>query len=111
MESCKHFVDDIECSISAVSGAPISIKGKGRLKCKRLGQDEQNPFIRSLDPPDLTPRDFFLRGYVKDQVHQPTMPQSLRELRQRISRVMASVVKCSCEVHGKKSDITLTSAQ
>jgi hypothetical protein len=31
------FVGNIDYNVSAASGAPITVKGKWRLKCKRLG--------------------------------------------------------------------------
>jgi len=34
--------------------------------------------------PDATPCDFFLRGYVKDQVYVPPLPASIPELKARI---------------------------
>ena len=34
--------------------------------------------------PDATPCDFFLWGYVKDQVYVPTLPASIPELKVRI---------------------------
>ena len=34
--------------------------------------------------PDATPRDFFLWGYVKDQVYVPPLPASIPELKVRI---------------------------
>ena len=34
--------------------------------------------------PDATPCDFFLRGYVKDQVYVPPLPASIPELKVRI---------------------------
>jgi hypothetical protein len=41
--------------LSATSGAPIIIEGKWHLKCKKLEQDDQDPFLGPLDPPNLTP--------------------------------------------------------
>jgi hypothetical protein len=41
--------------------------------------------------PHLIPCDFYLWGYVKDQVYQPLMPQSLRELQERILQAIANV--------------------
>lgn len=35
--------------------------------------------------PDLTPCDFFLWGYIKDQVYKKGMPKTLAELRERIT--------------------------
>jgi len=34
--------------------------------------------------PDATPRDFFVWGYVKDQVYIPPLPTSISELKVRI---------------------------
>jgi hypothetical protein len=51
-------------------------------------QDRQDSHPSS---PDLTPRDFYLWGYVKDQVYQSPMPQTLREIRQQISQGIANV--------------------
>jgi primosomal protein N'' len=41
--------------------------------------------------PDFTQCDVHLRGYVKEQVYQPPMPQSLRELREQISQATDNV--------------------
>jgi hypothetical protein len=40
--------------------------------------------------PDITPCDFYLGGYVKDQVCQPPMPQSIPELQDWISQAAAN---------------------
>ena len=39
---------------------------------------------RTLSSPDATPCDFFLWGYVKDQVYVPPLPASIPELKVRI---------------------------
>lgn len=41
--------------------------------------------------PDLTPCDFFLWGYIKDNVYVPPLPQTLEELKHRIEEVAATV--------------------
>ncbi|PNF19251.1 hypothetical protein B7P43_G08008 [Cryptotermes secundus] len=41
--------------------------------------------------PDITPCDFFLWGYVKDMVYVPPLPQSLHDLRNRISRALETI--------------------
>ena len=41
--------------------------------------------------PDLTPRDFFLWGYVKDHVFLSPMPLDLAELRQRIEHAVPGI--------------------
>jgi hypothetical protein len=53
---------------------------------QKVQQDGQNPLLNPLDP-----RDFYLRGYAKDQAYKPPTPQSFGELRGRISQVMANV--------------------
>jgi len=41
--------------------------------------------------PDATPRDFFLWGYVKDQVYVPPLPASIPELKVRIRTAIETV--------------------
>lgn len=41
--------------------------------------------------PDLTPCDFFLWGYVKDQVFVQPMPRDLADLRERITRAINNI--------------------
>jgi hypothetical protein len=48
------------------------------------------PIPRPPRSPDLTPCDFYVWGYVKDQIYQPPMPQSVRELREWISQPIAN---------------------
>ena len=41
--------------------------------------------------PDLTPCYFFLCGFVKDSVYVPPLPNSLKELRDRITHAMQTI--------------------
>jgi hypothetical protein len=41
--------------------------------------------------PDLTPCDFFLRGFVKNSVYVPALPMSLRELRDWITHALQTI--------------------
>jgi len=41
--------------------------------------------------PDATPRDFFLWGYVKDQVYVPPLPASIPELKVRIRTAIENI--------------------
>ena len=43
--------------------------------------------------PDMTPCDFFLRGYVKERVYVPPLPADLDELTNRITAAVNSVTK------------------
>jgi len=45
----------------------------------------------ALQGPDLTPMDFFLWGFVKDQVFVPPLPANVVELRTRITATVAEV--------------------
>ena len=42
-------------------------------------------------PPDLTPCDFFLWEFVKDNVFVPPVPANLQELRDRITAAMSII--------------------
>ena len=42
-------------------------------------------------PPDATPCDFFLCGYVKDQVYVPPLPASIPELKLRIRTAIETI--------------------
>jgi hypothetical protein len=51
-ESHQVFVGNIDYNISGANAAPITVKGKWCLKCKkylRLGYDDQDPFFGPLD--------------------------------------------------------------
>jgi hypothetical protein len=50
--------------------------------------------------PDLTPCDF-LWGYIKDKVFAPSLPQSLPELRQRITSAIASITRDTAQSLGQ----------
>ena len=41
--------------------------------------------------PDLTPCDFFLLGYVKDNAYKPPLPQNVRELQDRIRAAVQTI--------------------
>jgi hypothetical protein len=41
--------------------------------------------------PDATPRDFFLWGYVKDQIYVPPLPASITELKVRIRTAIETI--------------------
>ena len=41
----------------------------------------------------MTPRDFFLWGYVKERIHVPPLPADLDELTNRITGVVNSVTE------------------
>jgi len=41
--------------------------------------------------PDATPCDFFLWGYVKDQVYVPSLPASIPELKVRIKTAIETI--------------------
>ena len=41
--------------------------------------------------PDATPCDFFLWGYVKDQVYVPPLPASIPELKERIRTAIETI--------------------
>jgi len=43
--------------------------------------------------PDLTVCDFFLRGFVKDNVYVPPIPKTLSELRERINTAIGNVTQ------------------
>ena len=45
------------------------------------------------DPPDMTPCDFFLWGYVKERVYVPPLPADLDELTNRITAAVNSVTE------------------
>jgi hypothetical protein len=47
------FVGNTDCNISPANGAPITIKGKWRLKCKRFVEGVHGTFPGPLDPRTL----------------------------------------------------------
>ena len=57
----------------------------------RASQDDSPLLPWPPRPPDLTPCDFLLQGYVKDHVFVPPMPLDLVELRQRIEHAVAGI--------------------
>jgi hypothetical protein len=66
-----------------VIGAPVAIKENGIPSAKVLYR------TRPTRSPNLTPRDFYLWGQVKEDL--PPMPQPLSELGERISQAIANV--------------------
>jgi len=44
-----------------------------------------------LRSPDATPCDFFVWGYVKDQVYVPSLPTSIPELKVRIRTAIETI--------------------
>lgn len=68
--------------MSTSSTAPITVKENGVSSAKDtillvIGAAEPIPWPPRL--PDFTLCDFYSWRYAEDQVHQPPMPQSLRE--------------------------------
>ena len=43
--------------------------------------------------PDLSPRDFFLWGYVKGLVFVPPLPANIEEMKQRFAAALETVIK------------------
>ena len=54
-------------------------------------EDDLDLFPRPPRSPDLTSCDFFLLGYVKELVDVPRLPQSLVELKERISAAVRTI--------------------
>ena len=54
------------------------------LRWRRGTDDDQMLLAWSLRSPDATPCDFFLWGYINDQVYVPPLPASIPELKVRI---------------------------
>jgi hypothetical protein len=71
-------------------------------------QPRVSPSCRPL-PPDLTPPDFCVWGFVEDEVYLPPKPVTLRrtEYEQRVPRLNI----LWCKMFGTKSDIALTCAK
>jgi hypothetical protein len=53
--------------------------------------------------PNVTPCDFFLWGYVKDQVYVPPLPASIPELKVRIRTAIETIM----QTFGTNSNIVL----
>ena len=49
--------------------------------------------------PDATPCDFFVWGYVKDQVYVPPLPASIPELKVRIRTAIETITADMLEKH------------
>jgi hypothetical protein len=60
--------------------------------------------------PDLTPLDFFLWGFVKDEVHVPPMPITLKNLKDRIRTAIAKIYQSLLQKLGTMSNIVLMCA-
>ena len=50
-------------------------------------------FTISPRSPDLSPCDFFLRGYVKELVFVPPLPANIEKMKQRITAALETVTK------------------
>ncbi|KAJ4437089.1 hypothetical protein ANN_17224 [Periplaneta americana] len=57
----------------------------------RAGREDLECLHWPLRSPDLTPCDFFLWGFIKQQVHQPPLPPIIEDLRVRITEAIALV--------------------
>ena len=57
--------------------------------------------------PDATPCDFFLWGYVKDQVYVPPLPASIPELKVRIRTAIETITANMYKQFGTNSIIML----
>ena len=58
-----------------------TVQGDGQLKYRVIRNDCRSFNNLPLRSPDATPCDFFLWGYVKDQVYVPPLPASITELK------------------------------
>ena len=59
----------------------------------RTGPKDLALHSRPPRSPDMTPCDFFLRGYVKERVYVPPLPADLDELTNRITATVKSVTE------------------
>lgn len=57
----------------------------------RVGNDDKELLPWPPRSPDLTPLDFFLWGYVKDLVYKPPLPETILDLRGRITAAIGTV--------------------
>ena len=57
--------------------------------------------------PDATPCDFFLWGYVKDQVYVPSLPANIPELKVRIRTAIETITVDMLQTVGTNSIIVL----
>jgi len=57
----------------------------------RAVNNDQHLLLWPPRSPDLTPCDFFLWGYVKDNACKPSLPQNVRELQARIRAVVQTI--------------------
>jgi hypothetical protein len=57
----------------------------------RAGSDDDELLRWPPRSPDLTPCDFFLWGFVKDRVFVPPLPQTMLDLRARITAAIAVI--------------------
>ncbi|GBL95107.1 hypothetical protein AVEN_188840-1 [Araneus ventricosus] len=58
---------------------------------ERAGPDDVPLMPWPPRSPDLTPRDFFLWGCVKDKVYVPPMPTTLQALQERITAAVTDI--------------------
>jgi len=63
--------------------------------------------ILTTRSPDATPCDFFLWGYVKDQVYVPPFPASIPELKIRIRTATETITADMLQTIGTNSIIVL----
>ena len=59
--------------------------------CHIDGLEEQSTILWPPRSPDLTPCDFFLWGYVKDNAYKSPLPQNVWELQDRIRAVVQTI--------------------
>jgi hypothetical protein len=61
--------------------------------------------------PDATPCDFFLWGYVNDQVYVPPLPASIPQLKVRIRTAIKTITADMLETVGKKLVLMFVESQ
>ena len=66
-------------------------QGREQDRRRYTGLFEMIVGIMGFASPDATARDFFLCGYVKDQVYVPPLPASIPELKVRIRTAIETI--------------------
>ena len=84
--------------------SPILVKRIPALYCQWL---QQLLLFVPLTYPDLTPRDFFLWGFVKRLVYVPPIPRNVDELKAQTTEAVATINNAMLDKFGENGTIGL----
>ncbi|GBL81042.1 hypothetical protein AVEN_83120-1 [Araneus ventricosus] len=83
----------LSSSFSFLQACSGTVQNGGNAHIRWIGRADLDVPLLPWPPksPDLTPCDFFLWGYVNDEVYVPPMPTTLQALQERITAAVTDI--------------------